>query len=107
MEIDEESIRLISDLYHDRIEVNKAIELMIDRDISAELVKSIYNQLSKEAEKLTIERFHYYTIEIERGFFYRNVKYWTSRYLIAYDAISVDRGFHEIMIFDLFNDKLM
>jgi Zn-dependent M32 family carboxypeptidase len=45
--------RQICDLYHNDVSIYEAIELMRDKDVSSELVKSIYDQLSKEVKDLT------------------------------------------------------
>jgi hypothetical protein len=102
-----ESTRQISRLYHDRVNVKQAIKLMRGQSIIPDLVKTVYNQLSWNDEKLMIERFHYYTIETEPYSPYRNFSCWTSRYLFAYRNQPVNSAFHNITIFDLFNNKLM
>jgi ABC-type uncharacterized transport system fused permease/ATPase subunit len=96
MEADKERTQQIFRLYYDNVNVNEAVELMRGQNISAEVVKSIYDQLSANAEKL--DRFHYYTTGVN------NISYWTSRYLLAF---STKADFHEIKIIDLFNDKSM
>jgi hypothetical protein len=97
----------ISRLYHDRIKVGEAVEIMRDYDISAELVKNTYDQLSKDGEKTMMKRFHYYTIKLEKKFFNYNAVYWTSRYLLTYDNHPSDSAFHEVTLFDVFNNKSM
>jgi hypothetical protein len=98
-----ESTRQISRLYHDNVNVDEAIELMRCQNISAEVVKDFYYHLSTEIDEST-EKFHYYTIE-DREKFFKRADYWTSRYLFTYDDKSLDYAFHEITIFDSFNNK--
>jgi hypothetical protein len=104
----DESTKRISRLYYDNIDVDEAIELMRDCDISAELVESVYSELSAKVEKLMTDRFHYHTIECEENFIpCDNIYYWTSRYLLACCNRLSKSALHEIEIFDLFNDKSM
>jgi hypothetical protein len=100
-----ESTRQISRLYHDRVSVNETVKLMRDRNISADLVKAIYNEFSTDAEKTIADRFDYYTIRSEKKLYYYNINYWTSRYLLIRGFKSADS--HEIQIIDVFNDKSM
>jgi hypothetical protein len=103
-----ESTRQISRLYHDGVNFNKAVESMRAQNISADLVKSIYDQLSTDTETLMTDRFHYYTMEGEQNFLpCDNIYYWTSRYLLAYWHRSPDSKLHKIKIFDLFNNRSM
>jgi hypothetical protein len=103
-----ESTQRIFELYHDDINVKEAIKLMRDLNITAEVVESIYAQLSAKSWNLMKKRFHYYTIEGEENFIPGDsIYYWTSRYLLAYNKTSPDSAFHEIKIIDLFNDKSM
>jgi hypothetical protein len=92
----------ISCLYHNGINLDEAVELLQHRNISAELVKSTYDELFKSAKK-----FHYYAMEIKGDSFNCNVSYWTSRYFIIYRYYTFDSAFHEIEIIDSFNDKTM
>jgi hypothetical protein len=92
----------ISCLYHNGINLDEAVELLQPRNISAELVKSTYDELSKSAKK-----FHYYAMDIEEYSFNYNIDYWTSRYFIIYRHYTFDSAFHEIEIIDSFNDKTM
>jgi hypothetical protein len=101
-----ESTQRICDLYHDHVNVKKAIKLMRDRNVSAALVKTIYAQLSAKSWNLMKKRFYYYTIESETIITDYKLDYWTSRYLLDYNR-KADPAFHEIEIFDLFNDKSM
>jgi hypothetical protein len=103
-----ESTRQIYRLYHDGFDVWEASDLLRDRDISDEMVKSIYDQLSRNAEKLTTGKFHYYTIGRGKNRLYSHVNYWTNRYLVAYRYDqSSDPAFNGITVFDVFNDKSM
>jgi hypothetical protein len=97
MESDEVT-RLISRLYHEEIEVEEAVEFMRYRNISAELVKSVYTELSTKGP-------HYHFIEVSINGSFNVVSCWTSRYLFAYSYQSPDSLFHDIRFFDLFNDK--
>jgi hypothetical protein len=110
MESGDESIleptQKIYRLYHNDVNVNEAVELMQNQGISPDLVKSIYDQLLTDAEKMT-ERFHYYNAEVNRNANFYRVICWTSRYMIAYDSISSDSNFYEFKMIDLFNDKSM
>jgi hypothetical protein len=107
METDEQLIyeveKQLSRLYYHRFNVDEAIELMRDQNISAELVKNFYNELSTEVEKLT-KRFYY--TEVERCYSDYVVAYWTRHYLLSYNDIT-NPSFHEITIFDIFNNKSM
>jgi hypothetical protein len=95
----------ISRLYHDGANVDEAVELMRDQNVNAELIKSIYDQLLTDAEKLMTDRFYYYTFEAGiRGHFDR-VTCWTSRYLLVYCNTSIGLSFHIIKIIDMLNDK--
>jgi hypothetical protein len=107
METTDEVKRQISRLYHDNVYVEEAFTLMEDQNVSAKLVKSIYDQLSKTDEKLIKERFYYYTINPEDVSVYHSIYCWTSRYLLINEAASDESAFHEIKIFDAFNDKSM
>jgi hypothetical protein len=98
-----DSTKRISRLYHDNIDVNLAIKSMQNWNVSAEFVRDIYMQLSKEVEKLMTDRFHYHTLN---NCFYK-IEFWTSRYLIGYNFESSDTAFHEIKIIDLFSDRSM
>jgi hypothetical protein len=99
-----ESTRQISRLYYDGVNVKKAIEVMRYRGIIADLIESIYNQLSCSDERLKIEKFDYYAIEVDIKRSFDVFVYWTSRYLLAYKTRVFNRTFHEITIIDLFND---
>jgi hypothetical protein len=99
----DEVAQVIFNLYYDCVNIEEAVKLMGSQNISAELVKSIYNELSTEIDKLT-DRFYYYTIEVETD---DVITYWTSRYFLAYRKYSPDSAFHEIKIIDLFNNKSM
>jgi hypothetical protein len=105
MATDEKRTQLISRFYHNHVNIHDAVELMRDQNVSYELVQTIYDQLSEDAEKLTAERFHYYTHESEKDLKFHRVICWTSRYLIVYDAKLRDSAFHEITIIHSFNDK--
>jgi hypothetical protein len=111
MESDEKRIneakQQIARFYHDNISVEEAVELMRDKDISAEFVERVYDQLSEAAEKSITDRFHYCNIDVKRHPYLYNVNYWTSRYLIDCFNESSDSAFHEITIFDVFNNKSM
>jgi hypothetical protein len=97
--------RWISRLYHDDVTIDKAVELMRNQNVSPELVKSIYDKASKYAnEKIMTDRFHYYTFE-KLGL-YRQIYYWTSRYMLVSHNPSKS-AFHEVKIIDLFNDNSM
>jgi hypothetical protein len=106
MEINDESTKQISHLYHDNIDVDKAIELMRDQNVSSEVVKSIYNQLSAKIEKLMADRFHYYNVEVGINDDF-DIYVWTSRYLLVYYNDLLYSAFHKIKIIDLFNDRSM
>jgi hypothetical protein len=95
MERDEESTKEISRLYYGCFDVEEAIILMRHWNISAEVVKNTYNQLSIDAKKSMTKKFHYSTIKVNMNDI---VRYWTSRYLLAYDDASSDPAFHEIKI---------
>jgi hypothetical protein len=97
----------ISRLYHDNVNIEEAVLLIRDWHVSSELVKSIYDQLSKEDDNLMKERFYYYKIARENDSLYRSIYYWTSRYLLVDETVSDNSKFHEIRIFDAFNDKSM
>jgi hypothetical protein len=97
----------ICDLYHDGIDVGKAVELLKDQEISSKLVRDIYHQLSTNAKKLMRNRLHYYTIGAENYLNHSDVGCWTSRYLIIYSKWSCDSAFHKIKIIDSFNNKSM
>jgi hypothetical protein len=101
----DESKQEISRLYYNNLGINEAIESIRDLNISFELVKTIYDQLSKEDEKLLPGKFHYYTIEDYTDDFFKVIRFWTSRYLLVYNFESPDLAFHEIRLIDLFNDK--
>jgi hypothetical protein len=101
-----ESTELILELYYSHIDVDKAVELLEDEDISAELVKTIYNELSKKVEKLMTDRFHYYTIRAD-NYSRIGLNAWTRRYLLVYEKELLNSDFHEITVFDVFNDKSM
>jgi hypothetical protein len=101
MEPDEQKI------FHDNVNVEEDVELMRGQSVSSELVKSIYDQLSTDAEKLMKERFHYYAIENDENLLFYCVDHWTSRYLISYDTHSTNFDSYNIKIIDLFNDKSM
>jgi hypothetical protein len=101
MEPDEQKI------FHNNIDAEEAVELMRGQNVSSELVKSIYDQLSKEDDNLMKERFYYYKIARENDSLYRSIYYWTSRYLLVDETVSDNSKFHEIRIFDAFNDKSM
>jgi hypothetical protein len=60
VEIDEERI---SGSYRNHVNVEKAVELMRGQNISSESVKSVYSQLSTNADKLMTERFYYHIIK--------------------------------------------
>jgi hypothetical protein len=111
METDEERIvestRKIYRLYHDNVNVEEAVKLMRNRNISANFVKSIYYQLYRGADNLMTERFNYFTIEASITTYFDVVSCWTSRYLLAYRNQLSNFAFHEITIFDVFNDKSM
>jgi hypothetical protein len=95
----------ISRLYRNNVHVEEAVKSMRDRGISSKSVKSIYNQLSRDDEKLMTERFHYYTTKAEKKLCDYDANCWTSRYLLACAFKSAD--FHEIKIIDVFNNKSM
>jgi hypothetical protein len=101
MEPDEQKI------FHNNVNVDDLVESMRGQSVSSELVKSIYDQLSKEDDELMKERFYYYKITRKNYLLHRNIYYWTSRYLITGYYKSPDPDFHEIKIFDAFNDKSM
>jgi hypothetical protein len=111
MEADEERLveltRQIYRLYHSDVDVETAGESMRRQNISAGLVKSIYVELSKEAEKLMADRFYYYSIKDGIYGSFEDIKFWTSRYLFVYDTTSYNSTFYLITIFDLFNNKSM
>jgi hypothetical protein len=98
--------REISRLYNDNVNVDEVLEVMRDQNVRSELVKSIYDQLSKEDDKLMKNKFHYYTIELDPDSDYYGVSWWTIRYLIDY-RLPPDPAFHKIEIIDLFNNKSM
>jgi hypothetical protein len=106
MEAIDEVEQQISRLYYDNIDTDQAVELMRGQNVSAELVKAIYDQLSADIEKWR-ERFNYYTIGSDSGNDFDIVSCWTSRYLLGYHHESPDPDFHEIKIIDVFNDKSM
>jgi hypothetical protein len=96
----------ISSLYYDYVNVDEAIELLRDRNISAKLIKSVYNRLSNNATKLTTDQFYYYTIKDSvMNNCLDMFKYWTSRYLLVYSFRLSYSDSHKIKIIDLFNDK--
>jgi hypothetical protein len=97
----------ISHLYRSNVHVEEAIESMRDQSISSRSVKSFYNHFSRNAEKLTTERFHYYTTGVNKDLYEYTVICWTSRYLLAYCKNSPDSDYYEIQIIDVFNDKSM
>jgi 3-methyladenine DNA glycosylase/8-oxoguanine DNA glycosylase len=99
-----ESTKQIWRLYYKRVNVEEAVKSMRGQNISAELVKSIYNQLSADAENLMEDRFYHYTIECSN---YHQINYWTSRYLLIYKSEEYQSASHEINIFDLFNNTSM
>jgi hypothetical protein len=101
----DESTQRISRLYYNNYNVEEAVEIMGRQNISAELVNSIYNELSKDAENSMKNRFYYFTVNINYSF--DMVDYWTSRYLFAYGFDSSDSAFHEVTLFDVFNNKSM
>jgi hypothetical protein len=111
MQADEERInkieQRISRLYHDNVGFYIIVELMRAQNVSVDVVKPIYDKVSAQAEKLMTERFHYYAIERDVDNHFNIVDSWTSRYLFAYCNRSPDPVFHEITIFDVFNDKSM
>jgi hypothetical protein len=99
----------ISRLYHDRVNIEEAVKLIRDYDISAELVQNTYAQLSENVKNLMAKRFHYYTIDLKNRPFIR-FNAWTTRYLLAYHNYrytSADSDFHDITVFDVFNDTSM
>jgi hypothetical protein len=102
-----ESTKQICRLYHNRVNIKEAVKLMRGQNISAELVKRIYNQLSADVENLMEERFHYYTVESEQYSPFYEIDYWTSRYLLIYADHANQSGLYEITILDLFNDASM
>jgi hypothetical protein len=105
METDEQQI---SRLYHDRVNIDEAIKLMRrSHNISSDLIKFMYDELSEQAEKLITDRFHYYTIEVDETLQSYSINCWTSRYLLRYKNASSDFALHKITIFDAFNDKSM
>jgi hypothetical protein len=99
--------RLISRLFYDNIDVEEAVESMRSQNVSSELIKSIYTQLSNEVDELRERFFYYYTSKVDKPRLKYRVGYWTSRYLITSYYESSDSAFHEIEIIDLFNDKSM
>jgi hypothetical protein len=102
-----ESTRDISRLYYDDVNVEKAVEVMRGRNTSSELVKSIYTQLSKEADELR-ETFYYYSAAgIEKYWLSYRVGFWKSRYLITNNYGSTKSAYRQIGIIDLFNNKSM
>jgi hypothetical protein len=94
-------------LYHNNIDVEEIVQLMRSRDISAEFVKSVYNELSAKTKKIITDRFYYHSIEVGTNNDFDVVSCWTSRYLRAFRNRSTDSAFHEIKMFDLFNNKSM
>jgi hypothetical protein len=96
----------ISRLYYDGVNIDEAVKSLRSQNISAEVVKSIYDQLSENVEKLTTDRFHYYTIKDGIKVF-TIIDCWTSRYLLNHHYESSNSAFHNIEILDLFNDKSM
>jgi hypothetical protein len=103
----DELTRQIYRLYHSNVNINKAIKRLRRQNISADLVKSIYDRVSKDAENLMTDRFHYYTMRDGISDYFRVLGCWTNRYLIGYDIESGDSNSREIQIIDLFNDKSM
>jgi hypothetical protein len=103
----DELTTFISRLYLDHKNVEEAVESMRGFDISAELVKAIYTQLSNEVDELRDRFYYYYTNEVDKYWLNYRVGYWTSRYLLIEEAVSDKSAFHEIKIIDLFNDKSM
>jgi hypothetical protein len=99
--------RLISRLFYDNIDVEEAVESMRSQNVSSELVKAIYTQLSNEVDQLRDRFYYYYTTEVDKYWLNYRVGYWTSRYLLIEEAVSDKSAFHEIKIIDLFNDKSM
>jgi hypothetical protein len=101
-----ESIQQIFNLYETDVNVDETIKLMRDRNISANVVKGIYDQLSEDAKRLMTERFYYYTLEEDLDKDLKRIRWWTSRYLLGYSK-SRDSAFHDITVFDVFNNKSM
>jgi hypothetical protein len=93
---DEKNTRLISGLYSNYVNVEQDVELMQDQNI--------HDEQSTEVEN-SMERFHYYNFELNQNFSDYVFSYWTSRYLLTCRNYSPNPAFHEIEIFDLFNDK--
>jgi hypothetical protein len=106
MAANEEITERIYFLYLDDYDIHEAVEFMRHRNISAEVVKSVYKQLSADDDKMA-DRFHCYTIKIGNNGYSGKINYWTSRYLIGRESESLNPGFHEITIFDSFNNKSM
>jgi hypothetical protein len=94
-------------LYHMGVNFVAAVESMRNHNpnISPELVRDIYSELSKESEKFLTKKFHYYTIEDDMNTYFDVVGCWTSRYLFAHNVKSTNRALHEITFFDVFNDR--
>jgi hypothetical protein len=92
-------------LYYDHVGLIEAMNLMRGQNISFDLVKAIYDELSTNAQNLTEKRLSYYTMDAKRHFIC--YCFWTSRYLLVYDFKPTNSAFHEISLFDLFNDKSM
>jgi hypothetical protein len=95
----------ICDLYYNNVNVREAMDLMQGQNINAKFVEGIYSQLSTNADKITKERFDYYEFGVYFNLYGFN--YWTGRYLYAHRSELFNRGWHEIIIFDLFNNKSM
>jgi hypothetical protein len=110
MDADKESLdqvkRLISRLYHYGANADEVLELMRGQNINANVVKAVYDQLSEDARRLMTDRFNYYTLEVDIRSHFDIVSCWTSRYLLGYSK-STDSPFHDITIFDAFNNKSM
>jgi hypothetical protein len=102
----DEAKQQISRLYYDNIDVEEAIDVMQDQNVSFEFVRDVYTQLSNEVEKLMMDRFHYYTIKGEQNFIlHYNIYYWTSRYLLVFRNRLSKSAIPEIEMIDLFNNK--
>jgi hypothetical protein len=80
---------------------------MRHRNISAEFIKGVYTQLFTNADNTTKEGFDYYNGKVGFSCDFDIVSCWTSRYLLFYYFESTDPAFHDITVFDVFNDKSM
>lgn len=71
-------------------------------------VQTIYKQLEKETKMHlkplveNAEKSHYYMFTTDEDL---SVSIWSERYVLLYDNESTDVEFHQINLFDVFNDK--